>query len=270
MAWNSKRGSFALRVRHSVAYNRIAMAILTRAQIDDFFQRGFFLLPNAFNRKEIDEMGAALDRITEVAKTIKTTSVVKGTQFVVEGNRIDRVVWVGAIEPVLLKYSEDPRMLEPVSELLETRTMDQLICQYHPKLPGDNVMFDWHQDSSHRRYGTADWIDVNGKGSYVQTLTAIDRVTKDNGPVFFVPGSGKKGHIESPTGKLDDIVDISQAIPLLMEPGDVAFFGPYVVHGSQPNNSDSSRRVFINGYAASGANKRKYPGDGAGRTLQLK
>jgi ectoine hydroxylase-related dioxygenase (phytanoyl-CoA dioxygenase family) len=245
------------------------MAILSRAQIDEFFQRGFFLLPNVFNKKEVAEMGAALDRITEVAKTIKTTTVVKGTQFVVEGNRIDRVVWVGAIEPVLLKYSEDKRLLEPVSELLESKAMDQLICQFHPKLPGDNVKFDWHQDSSHRRYGTAEWNDVNGKGSYVQALIAIDRVTKDNGPVFFIPGSGNQGHLESPSGKMEDVVDISKAVPLLMEPGDIGFFGPYVVHGSQPNNSNTARRVFINGYAAAGANKRVYPGEGAGRPLHL-
>lgn len=243
--------------------------VLSQSQIDAFFRDGFFTLKKVFNAQEIKEMGSALDRITEVAKTIKTTTIVKGTQFVVEGDRIDRVVWVGAIEPMLLKYSEHKKLLEPVSELLESKTMDQLICQYHPKLPGDNVSFDWHQDSSHRRYGTADWSDVNGKGSYVQTLIAIDPVTSDNGPVCFVPGSGS-GHLVSPTGRLEDIVDVSKAIPLLMEPGDVAFFGPYVVHGSTPNRSNISRRVFINGYASPGANKRKYPGEGSGRTLTIK
>lgn len=243
--------------------------VLTPSQISEFFDAGFFVLKGVFRPEEVGEIGAALDRITNVARTVTSTSVIQGTQFVVEGSRIDRVVWAGAIEPVLLRYSEDSRVLTPVSELLGTGEMDQLICQFHPKLPGDQVKFDWHQDASHRRYGTPEWTDVNGKGSYVQTLTAIDRVTLENGPVYFIPGSGRNGYIDLVKTPAEGIFDLSQAVPCLMEPGDVAFFGPYVVHGSKENNSPLPRRVFINGYACKGANRRIYPGEGSGRTLHL-
>jgi ectoine hydroxylase-related dioxygenase (phytanoyl-CoA dioxygenase family) len=52
-----------------------------------------------------------------------------------------------------------------------------------------------------------------------------------------------------------------------MSAGSVLLFGPYSVHGSQPNTSARPRRTFINGYAYPGANARIYPGEGAGRLL---
>jgi len=51
---------------------------------------------------------------------------------------------------------------------------------------------------------------------------------------------------------------------------DVALFGSYTIHGSEVNNSNKPRMVFINGFAYPGANRRKYPGDGAGALVKLK
>jgi hypothetical protein len=47
------------------------------------------------------------------------------------------------------------------------------------------------------------------------------------------------------------------------------FFGPYTAHASFENTSDRYRRILINGYAFPGANRRIYPGDGAGRRLTV-
>jgi ectoine hydroxylase-related dioxygenase (phytanoyl-CoA dioxygenase family) len=58
-----------------------------------------------------------------------------------------------------------------------------------------------------------------------------------------------------------------RAQPVLMEPGSVLLLGPYTVHGSKPSRSKHARRVFINGYAYPGANRRVYPGKGAGRKV---
>ncbi len=239
--------------------------------IEDFYNIGYFVVRGLFSKSEIDEISQAFDRLQKVALTLKTTQVLDGSQFVVEDGRIDRIVWMGGAEPSLLKVGEDPRTLGICSALLGTSTMEQLICQGHYKLSGDQVKFDWHQDCQHRGYGTPDWTDVNGRGSYVQTLMAIDEVTADNGPVMFIPCSAEQGYLG-----LDRVSDPSTVIslknptPMLMQPGDIAFFSPYSVHGSQPNISGKSRRVFINGFAHPGANHRKYPGEGSGRTVHYK
>jgi hypothetical protein len=40
----------------------------------------------------------------------------------------------------------------------------------------------------------------------------------------------------------------SEAVDLLLEPGDLALWSPYLVHGSGHNRSDHKRRLYINGY----------------------
>lgn len=248
-----------------------APALLTHKQIEDFYNSGYIVLRNVFNKNEIKKISQCFDRLQDLALQLKTTQEYLGSQFVVEGSRIDRIVWMGGAEPELLKYGEDPRILSPISQILKTKEFQQLICQGHYKLPGDTVMFDWHQDCQHRGYGGDDWTDIDGRGSYVQTLMAIDEITLENGPVLFVPTDTRKGYLGLDKHKNPlELFDVSTAVPVLMQPGDMAFFSPYSVHGSQPNNSKGPRRVFINGFAAPGANKRKYPGQGSGRTVKLK
>jgi hypothetical protein len=58
-----------------------------------------------------------------------------------------------------------------------------------------------------------------------------------------------------------------RAVTIAAQPGDTLFFGPYTAHASSENRSGRYRRVLINGYAYPGANRRVYPGDGAGRRL---
>jgi ectoine hydroxylase-related dioxygenase (phytanoyl-CoA dioxygenase family) len=150
--------------------------------------------------------------------------------------------------------------------------MNQLINQAHFKLPGDGVDFPWHQDSTHRRYGRGEWVDANGRGSYVQTVIAVDDITPDNGPLEFIPGSCRLGHVEPPAGQEgrlpEHLVDPASAVAATMPAGSVLLFGPYTFHRSRPNESTTPRRVFINGFAYPGANSRVYPGEGAGRLVR--
>lgn len=252
------------------------MRELTPAELSAFFDIGHVLLPGLFSTEEVAHIAAACDRLVALAAGIGETGQVmhRGSQFVLGqrpdgGLRIDRVVWAGAAEPELLRWGEDPRLLQVVAQLLGAREMDQLINQVHFKLPGDGVEFPWHQDSLHRRYGTPEWRDVNGRGSYVQALLAIDASTRDNGPLWFIDGSCKQGHIttEAPDHELPAALLVNPR-PALMQPGDVVFFGPYTIHGSTANTSNQPRRVFINGYASVGANTRVYPGEGSGRRLR--
>lgn len=168
---------------------------LSNDQIKEFYTRGWIVLRGLFAQYEIEEIKKSFDRLQKIAMTLGKTQEHMGAQFVVEGTRIDRIVWMGGAEPSLLRIGEDSRILQPVSQILETTTVEQLICQGHYKLPGDKVMFDWHQDCQHRGEGTQDWIDVDGRGSYCQTLMAIDEVTPENGPVMFVPDTVKLGYL---------------------------------------------------------------------------
>jgi len=247
---------------------------LTSGQIDAFYRDGYLLVPQVFDETDISLISDAFDRLADTAARFTDTTMHRGTQFVVRpherGVRIDRIVWVGGAEPILSAYGRDDRLLSLAAGILGTRRMEQLINQAHYKLPGDGVEFPWHQDSVHRRYGTPMWTDVDGRGSFVEMVTAVDPMTVGNGPLRVIPGSHVQGHIpvDPDTRRLPaDHIDESRAVSVQMKPGDVLLFGPYTIHGSAPNLSRLPRRAFLNGFCIPGANRRIYPGDGAGRTV---
>lgn len=242
--------------------------MLSNEQVEAFYSDGCVVIPRALSPELIAEVAQAFDRLKERAATLTSTQMLDGSYFVVEGERIDRVVWCGAAEPRLLEISARPEFVDASSQLLGSKEMEQLICQAHFKIPGDEVSFRWHQDSENRRYGTPEWKDVNGKGSYVQTILAVDAMTEENGPLRLARGSALGGHLS--LDKLEEPleeVDPAAIFTLTMEPGDLAFLHPFTVHGSEPNRSKVARRIFINGYAYPGANGRIYPGEGSARKL---
>src|SRR5262245_14823282 len=179
------------------------MLRLYERQIAEFFARGFVVVPDVFRADEIAEMVDAFRRLEATAQGLFEPALVNGSQFVVHRvpgpggarARIDRIVWCGAAEPVLATFGSDPRLVGMAAQLVGSSEMSQLINQAHVKLPGDGVAFPWHQDSTHRRYGGEQWRDVNGRGSYVQTVTALDDVTRENGPIELIPGSCALGHL---------------------------------------------------------------------------
>jgi ectoine hydroxylase-related dioxygenase (phytanoyl-CoA dioxygenase family) len=250
--------------------------MLTAAQEREFFEAGFVRVPDVFGPSEVARMRAAFSRLERAACRLGTSQTWRGSPFVLDARpdappRILRVVWCGASEPVLSEFGRDPRLVGMAARLLGSDEMHQLVNQAHFKLPGDGVEFPWHQDSTHRRYGRGEWTDANGRGSYVQTLTAIDDMTDENGPVEFLPGSCALGHLEAlecSGGALPPGLDERSGVKATVAAGGVVLFGPYTIHRSLPNESDRPRRAFVNGFAYPGANSRVYPGEGAGRVVR--
>ncbi|MDX1406209.1 MAG: phytanoyl-CoA dioxygenase family protein [Woeseiaceae bacterium] len=256
--------------------------MLTDEQVGEFHNSGWIIIESLFSSDEVEEMRASFDELERIASGMTATGLCQGSHFVLgekDGKQvIKRVVWAGGSQKFLLEIGADPRLTVAASQLLGSRTMDHLLCQAHFKRPNDGVVFDWHQDIQHRDKGNGTWYDVNGRGSYVQTLIAIDEMSDDSGPIMFIPGSSRWGkvdfgdhdydnpnyrHARPPQFHEDD------AVTILAKPGDTLFFGPYTAHASFENTSDSYRRILINGYAYPGANHRVYPGDGAGRSLTV-
>jgi ectoine hydroxylase-related dioxygenase (phytanoyl-CoA dioxygenase family) len=247
---------------------------LTEDERQAFDADGFFVRRGVFDEEEIRATRDAFVRLYATAQTLPATGDHDGAFLVVSRSPaglvvVQRIVWAGGAAPVLLRQSEDARLVAPALELLGTRSCEQLLCQAHYKMPNDGVSFDWHQDIQHRDKGGDTWTDVNGRGSFVQTIMLVDDMTEENGPLQFVPKTAARLDASRRLAKQDAgaLVDPSRAISVTGRAGDVLFFGPYAVHGSTPNESSSPRRVLINGYAAPGANKRFYPGRGACRRL---
>ena len=244
--------------------------LLSTQDIDDFFDRGYLVIPDVFSTTEIRRAKEAMNRLYQKGQNFDSTTVFAGSQFVFSGESLHRVVWAGANEPYLLEIGEDPRITQRVSQLLGSKELDHIINQCHFKMPHDNVAFRFHQDSENRGYGTSAWKDLNRYGSYVQTVLCIDPMKEDNGPLMLYPHSCRHGHIGLDRGAdLKNYTTESEPLGLTMKPGSMVLFGPYTVHGSSPNQSNESRFVLINGYAYPGANQKNYPGE-SGRLLKVR
>lgn len=256
---------------------------LSPADVRRYHADGFLIVGSLFPRAEVATLAAAAERLRargrELAAQLPASAGGAeeqkvehvGSQFVFGGangaRRLLRVVWAGGCEPAFLAFGRDPRLTSTVAQLLGASAAVHLLSQLHAKYPHDGLEFEAHQDSEHRRYGTAEWRDVDGRGSYVQSVVAIDDSTLDNGPLIFYPGSGRQGHLD-PAWVRRRFAD-RPGVPALLAAGSAAFFGPYVVHRSAENRGTLPRRIAINGFALPGANSRAYFGAGTGVPCDL-
>lgn len=100
-----------------------------------------------------------------------------------------------------------------------------------------------------------DWIAWEGfPRSFVTVLIPFDPADRDNGCTIVYPGYHHQGPLTPTDGTYRELpegtVDEAKAVPLLLEPGDVAIFGGFTPHRSDPNLSDRWRRQLYLSYNA--------------------
>jgi ectoine hydroxylase-related dioxygenase (phytanoyl-CoA dioxygenase family) len=163
-------------------------------------------------------------------------------------------------QPVLNAVRLDRRLARALEPLIG-RNLKQIINQLHWKTPGSKGDFAWHQDS---RFRLPEAAYRNLGTSYVQTGLAIDPHNPRSGGMRFVPGSHRSGTLpldittEVLGTAMDDAALVAaglspeNAIDLVLEPGDLALWNPYLVHASGLNRASHRRRFYINGYIRAG------------------
>jgi ectoine hydroxylase-related dioxygenase (phytanoyl-CoA dioxygenase family) len=99
--------------------------------------------------------------------------------------------------------------------------------------------------------------------SFVTAAVAIDRCDLDNGCTIVYPGYHQRGCLTPEDGDYHPLppetVDERRAVPLELQPGDVAIFGCFTPHRSSPNSSSRSRRLLYLSYnaASDGGDRRE-------------
>lgn len=259
---------------------------LTGEEIERFHAEGFLVKRSVYRSQEVAGLMVAFDHLAAVAEaemgkvgsltgplTVRVGSsriTFQPDRGAPEGMSIRHIAWCGGIAPELRRTARDPRLMSIAGSLLRSDRMHHIINQAHFKAPGSSVAFDWHQDSLHRGLPKGDFIDLNGTGSYVQTVIAIDPVTSQNGPLALVRGSSRAGHLQHEGSAVQAHIDPQDIRRPELAPGDVLVFGPYTIHGSTANRSRIARRSLINGFAYPGATLRAYASadDGEGGIIE--
>ena len=229
--------------------------------VSHYWREGYAIVRGLFDPAEVREIAAAADQVY-------AEGVAHGRSFR-HGNLFYNVATDSAGEPIV-RMAQWPSYHQPVlngvrldrriAALLEPligANLKQIINQIHWKAPRSLGDFAWHQDSKSRR---PDWAYRDLARSYVQTGLALDAHAPESGCLRFIPHSHSRGDLRmncsthSLGEKMRDAVldeaglSASNAIDVLLEPGDLALWSPYLVHGSGTNRSSHKRRFYINGY----------------------
>jgi ectoine hydroxylase-related dioxygenase (phytanoyl-CoA dioxygenase family) len=231
----------------------------------EYAERGYAIVRGLFTAAEVAEIGGAMDAV-HAEGLAHGRSFRHGNLFYrvvdgVAGAEVRLVQWPSWHNEVLGRTRVDARFHALLSPFLGD-DIKQIINQLHWKRPGGQGDFAWHQDSRFRRPADA----YRGLGAnYVQTGLAIDPHDAASGGMRIVPGSHKAGDLKLEiAGAVMDAAaadealiaagfDPADVIDLELQPGDLALWSPYLVHGSGQNRAGHMRRFYINGYVRADA-----------------
>ncbi|MEM7128289.1 MAG: phytanoyl-CoA dioxygenase family protein [Chloroflexota bacterium] len=159
------------------------------------------------------------------------------------------------LRPELLGYSlvpDDPFWIRLVSDSRLLNVAEQLIgpnialfaADYIAKPPSEGRKIAWHQDGN---YWPLKPMTV------VTMWVAYTASNPENGCVRIIPGTQhmnlqerKSGPDDPPdvllTGMDQNLANESQAVDIVLDPGDVSVHHPHIIHGSNANTSKQWRR----------------------------
>jgi hypothetical protein len=125
--------------------------VLSPEEIQLYYQQGYVIQRNAIDPVLLNELSthydytleSVMDTLTEETYPISNDVqkiYIKGSQVVFkkcapENISILRIVGCGSIKPEFYTFLTSDWMLQAFFNLLETDTIEQLICQMHPKTP---------------------------------------------------------------------------------------------------------------------------------------
>jgi hypothetical protein len=221
-----------------------AVVPVTDEQIRQWDEDGFTIVRRLFSSSEMAAARAESDRLLTRTDLMDTRNlrcrwmpnVVKGESCQFEC--FDPVI---DISPTCASLAYDDRLLAVLAELYH-----EPACLFKDKLifkPPGVKGYGLHQD----------WIAWPGfPRSFLTVLVPFDRAGADNGATEVFPGYHRNGSLSAEDGDYhelpSDAIDESRGVLLEMEPGDVAIFGGFVPHRSQPNRSDHWRRQLYLSY----------------------
>jgi len=167
---------------------------------------------------------------------------------------------IKVIEPVhhldktLTVLVDDPRITEPMQDLVGCREIALWTDKLNLKRPHEGSGFGWHQDSPY-------WMhNCQHLDQLPNVYIALDDATAENGCLRLIRGSHKKGCLPGTSdgsqlgGFYTDPSCFEPDDEVLLEApaGSLAFFNAHTIHGSEANQSDNSRRALVLTYQPAG------------------
>jgi phytanoyl-CoA dioxygenase PhyH len=240
---------------------------LSAAERESYERDGFVVRRAVFSEAELDELRAAGEAVIEqlVALRRGRRVPVGSYTFELDPASVVMIKWEGdsdvvhGIEPfahfhpTFQRFAEDPRFTEPARSILEVERVGLFTekLNYKRARCGGPVVL--HQDYPY-------WVgQVDDLDRIMTSMLLLDDSTVENGCLHVAPGSHRAGLQPGKDvagfGKFEidpERFDTSSLVPVELAAGDLAMFGPLLVHCSEPNGSDRDRRALLYTYQPAG------------------
>lgn len=209
-------------------------------QIHLYHEQGFLLVKGFIDPSTIDGIRREVRELHHTLRDAQPEGV--------------RVTWEEDLQPPLIRQlmgsqnvcgglatiADSPQMIGAMEQLLGGE-----VELFHSKLmmkaAGRGSFTPWHADWNY-------WERIFEAPQQMNAFLAIDASTLENGCIRYVPGSHRS--YEPPTVNREGVgfglgyegcIEDREAIPVEMEPGDVAFHGSFTLHASEANRSQHDR-----------------------------
>ena len=204
---------------------------LSKQQIEDYDRDGFLFPIDVFSAAEVATFRNAFDTLTEHSRECSP-------------KRFDRL-------HLFFDWAYGIVTHDALLDVVESILGDDILVYgtlVFLKQPHDARYASWHQDSFysglHLTPSTSAWI-------------ALTESNQANGCMRVIPGSHKLGLLEHDTvaddphllnrrgERIKTDVDETQALDVVLRPGQLSLHHSTIIHGSNPNTSDEPRLGFI-------------------------
>ena len=206
---------------------------------NSFTNDGYIVEKNLFSEEEINKLKKFIESSSEKKNESRETKSSTG--------KLNITLWDHPSDDLFGKFSTNERIVKPMEEYLGDE-----VYHYHSKIiwkkPGDGG-FDWHQDYGYWYHNACLYPDMGS------CFIMLDRATKENGCLKVLKGSHKVGRIghgvsDTPeqTADMERIAELEkrhESVYITAEPGDALFFHSNLLHSSNKNKSNDSRRTLI-------------------------
>ena len=206
-----------------------------------YLEKGVVVIPNVFTEEECAEMKRQAYSVKDLDIT---KSGYKHEPSQTAYNKRSRIFFPALANEYLNKIRTDERIVSLVKEFIG-HDVRQINNQVYFRESGDNDQFAWHQDIMFRE---SNIFSEDVEDDYFQTIIAVDDITEENGAIEFIERSHRIPTMSPPQNLRVFDRNGLKGVKYVASKGSVIIWSVMIIHGSEPNKSNSDRMTYMNGF----------------------
>ena len=218
-------------------------SMLGKNQIEEYQENGFLLLKNRVPMSLIQAIRDEITSYTNAAKQLTRSDerIDLEPDHTPDNPRIRRIKLPHLHVEAVGKLMRDDSILGPVRDLIGPN-LRLHTSKLNMKSAGYGSPVEWHQDWAFYPHTNDDLLAV---------AVMIDDMTAENGPLMMLPGTHREPiYNHHSNGRFvgaipADEIDTENAEKIIASAGSISLHHARLVHGSDSNRSDASRRLLL-------------------------